>query len=401
MNRIIFPVSFFVLLFIVGLLASSASAAPKVKRPDRSKKTAAVQAAPDGPACKAEILLEAGSGDIVFEQNAHEPLPPASMIKTLLIYTVMKRLEEGTIKLSDIITASAHVSKIGGSQVFLREGEQFTLEQLLEAVIVHSANDAAAAIAEHIGGSTEGFVDLMKLEAESLGLKEAEIYSPHGLPPGKGQKPDLISAANLAALVRAIVEKYPKVLEFSSKPMATFRGGSFEMLNTNRLVARYPGCDGLKTGYYGGAGFGVSATAIRNGTRMIAVVMGCQNGKKRFDEAARLLSLGFAQYKLVRLVEKGAVAEQQAAVQNGEKAAVPLAAAKELLVSVKPGDQAKIIRKEIPCTPLSAPVAAGTSCGSSTFFLGERQIGSVELQTTESVPMLSTTGRLLRLMHLR
>jgi serine-type D-Ala-D-Ala carboxypeptidase (penicillin-binding protein 5/6) len=396
---------FFAFAMMLNTLSPDVLAAPKkTKHVQSTRQTATVREKEkevSGPICKAEILLEASSGDVLYEQNVHEMLPPASMAKMMLLYVVMKKLDEGMVRPTDVITASAFASKVGGSQVYLKQGEQFTLEQLLEAVVIHSANDAATAIAEHIGGSSEGFVDMMNMEAESLGLKEAQFYSPHGLPPGKGQKADMISAYDLALLARAIVAKYPKILELSRKESSTFRDGKLVLTNTNHLVRKYPGCDGLKTGYYVEAGFGVTATAVRNGTRMIAVAMGCRNGKQRFDEAARLLSLGFSQYKLVRLLDKGAPASQPVPVVNGEKIeTVPVAAA-EVVATVKPGDQKNIVRRESLCSELKAPVVQNSPCGSVAFMLGDKEISRGEMVAAENIPPLRGIGRALRLLHLK
>ena len=401
----------------IAFLPQAAEAKPKAskakvsKRADaredsaRPESTAAKASAkkedPNAPACKSEILMEASSGQVLFEQNSHTMLAPASMAKMMLLYIVMKKLDEGIIKPTDVITASAFASKIGGSQVYLKEGEQFTLEQLLEAVVIHSSNDAATAIAEYIGGSSAGFVDLMNMEAESLGMKEAKFASPHGLPPGKGQQPDLISAYDLAQLARAIVTKYPRILEISGKTEAPFRNGSMTLTNTNHLIRHYPGCDGLKTGYYVGAGFGVTATASRNGIRMITAVMGCQNGKRRFDEAGRLLSLGFSQYKLTRLIDKGTPAQKAVVVNGGEKKdTIPVASA-ELLTAVRPDEQKNIKREDKLCELLTAPVEANTPCGKAIFTLGTRELGSVELRTSEAIPLLSTSGKLMRMLHVK
>jgi len=338
------------------------------------------------PPCRAELLLEASSGDILYAYNEHEPLPPASMVKLMVAYVTFKKVQEGSFKLSDVITASAAASKIGGSQVYLKQGEQFTLQELLEAVLVQSANDAAVAIAEHIGGSVEGFVEMMRAEAEDVGLRESELHSPHGLPPGKGQRADRMSAYDLAQLSRALIKEFPHILELTRLSELGFRNGQFNMRNHNHLVRTYAGCDGLKTGYYSEAGFGVTATAQRKGVRMIAVLMGCKERKKREAEAARLLSLGFAKYKTVRLITKGAAADVQAAIQGGNPSQVMLVTAEDGYGTFKAGEEKNVARKSFPCQNLKAPLAQNTVCGYMAFMLGDKEIGRVDLVVPRDIP---------------
>ena len=195
----------------------------------------------DSSECKSMLLMDAASGEILSEVNAHVPLPPASMVKIMLAYVTLKKLKEGVVKLDDPITVSGTASKVGGSQVFLKQGEQFRLDQLLEAVLVQSANDAATAIAEHIGGTRDGFVEMMNAEAKALGMNESTFYTPHGLPPAKDQKPDLVSAHDFALLSRTVIKNYPEILVYTSKVESPFREGAFNMTNHNHLLRHYQG----------------------------------------------------------------------------------------------------------------------------------------------------------------
>ncbi|MCC6933587.1 MAG: D-alanyl-D-alanine carboxypeptidase [Deltaproteobacteria bacterium] len=351
--------------------------------------------------CRSSILINADNGEVIFEENSAESLPPASMIKMMTVYVVMKKIESGQAHLDDKITVSPHASKIGGSQVYLKQGEQFTLEELLEAVIVQSANDAATVIAEHLAGDVSGFVTMMNEEAKLLGLKNTIIRTPHGLPPAKYQEPDLTSAKDLAAMGAALIKRFPAVIAYTSKLTSTFRNGSFTMTSSNHLLKTFPGCDGLKTGYTIQAGFGVTATAKRDGVRMIAVVMGCDNGKKRFNETARLLNIGFSHYRSVKIVQAGKSAKAVVPVKHGENAQTSLITATDLTVTTKAADTEKIVEREDTCNELEAPVKKGTSCGSITYLIGDTEIGKVSLIVPQDIPALKGYGKILRALNVK
>ncbi len=343
-------------------------------------------AAGQGPdVCKAMLLADPASGQVIVEQNIHEPLPPASMTKLMTTYVILKRVHDGQLKLSDVVTVSAHASKMGGSQVYLRENEQFPVDDLLNALLIQSANDAAMALAEHVGGSTEGFVAMMTDEAQRLGMKESEFHSPHGLPPSSGELPDKVSANDFAILAGALLREFPEVLSRTKLYESDFRGGAFKMMNHNKLLKSFTGCDGLKTGYYGAAGFSVAATAERNGSRLVTVVMGCHSRKKRDEEAARLLSTGFAQMKVVHLIEKGTPVETAVSIAGGEKTAVAPVAVTSVSVPIRAGDEKNVQRHTELCAQLQAPVKSGTPCGSVSFLLNGHELGRSELAVMEDI----------------
>ncbi len=379
------------ILLLVLLSFSSANAATKKTKIIRSKKEIKIQSTKAAPkqeepqACKAMLLIDAISGDILFENNSHEAFAPASMTKLMTSYVVLKKIKEGSVKLEDIVTISGHCSKIGGSQVYLKEKEQFSLGELLEALLIQSANDAAVAIAEHLGGSVDGFVEMMNEEAKILGMKESQFHSPHGLPPAEGQKPDLVSANDFGILSRALISDYAEILQYTGKTEAGFRNSEFQMNNHNKLLSTFPGCDGLKTGYYGEAGFSVTATASRNGARVISVVMGCNNRKFRDAEAARLLSQGFSQFKNVKLIDKGTPVEGIAKIQDGEKQEVSLITADSVSSVIRKGQEEKIKKIISPCDNLQAPVNAAAVCGTVLFQLNNKEVGRVDLVTAEQV----------------
>jgi D-alanyl-D-alanine carboxypeptidase (penicillin-binding protein 5/6) len=375
-----------------SLIINSAQAAPKKNKKPTGVVAAAKEEDEDSAksvagvsGCKSELVIDHGSATPVFEINAHEPLRPASMVKLLTAYVVMKKLSEGEIKETDIVTASAKASKTGGSQVYLKQGEQFSVRDLLEALMIQSANDAAVALAEHIAGTTETFVDLMNEAGKDLGMTESDFHYPHGLPPEKGEKPDLVSAHDFGVLAKAMIDNYPQLLEMTSKIEAPFRGGTFIMRNHNKLVLHYPGCDGLKTGYYDLAGFGVVATAKKNNERITAVLMGCESRKFRDGEAAKLLSKGFAQFKSVRLAKKGETLKTRIPVEGGQKIDLQAVASQEIRGTVRAGQEDKIVQVAEYCTGLVAPVNLGTPCGKVKFVNGDRVVAVADALVGEDV----------------
>ncbi len=263
--------------------------------------------------------MEASSGEILFEMNSHDQLPPASMVKMMLLLLVMEKIQSEELSYDELITTSAAASRIGGSQVYLKQGEQFPVKDLIKTVLIQSANDSCYAIAEHIAGSVQGFIDMMNDKAKQLGMSNTRYTSVHGLPPGKGEEPDLSTAHDLAILAREIVTQHPEILQWSSLDTEPFRDGQFLMTNTNRLVRQMEGCDGLKTGYYREAGFCVTATAKQNGVRTIAVIMGCEKGKERFAEASRLMKLGFSLYKEMELIAPEIAVNKSIPIADGQK----------------------------------------------------------------------------------
>ena len=378
--------------------AASAAKASQAKTKPKAASAGAEQARRDGAngtSCRAELLIDAASGEAIESFNSDEALRPASMVKLMVAWVVYKTVENGGAKLDDLVTVSARASKTGGSQVYLREGEQFALNELLRAVLIQSANDAAVAISEHIGGSSEGFVDMMNQEAKSLGMTSAVFRFPHGLPPAQDQLPDLVSARDFARLGQALVRKYPQVLEVTGIESADFRDGAFKMTSHNHLIGSFSGCDGLKTGYYSEAGFSITATAQKNGMRMIAVVMGCDGRKERDKEAARLLGKGFAQYRSVKLIEKGAQLGAAVPVVNGGVGSIAAVAGADAFVTVKIGEESKVEKRFELCSGLQAPVEANTPCGSVALVLNDRELGRIPVVVVEPVAQASMFQRVI------
>lgn len=381
-------------------ITPDASFAAKKKAPAEAAENEENSAKDTGqPAgCKASILMDAATGDVLAEKNPDMKLPPASMVKMMDTYLALKKIKEGVVNATDIVRASARASKVGGSQVYLSEGEEFTLEQMLQAVAIQSANDAATAIAEYIGGSVEGYVQMMNEEAQNLGMTNTVFQTPHGLPPAKGQIDDLTTPRDMATLARAIINEFPEALELTSRQDAEFRNGEFRMHNHNNLLRLYDGCDGMKTGFHNGAGFCITATAKRNNIRMITAVMGCNSIKTRTEEATRLMSQGFAQYRIVKLIDAGAPAGQTVAISGGKKKETMPVAAKKVTAMVRSSDAQNVTQKKELCQGLKAPVAKDTPCGSIAFVVRDKEVGRADMIINEEIPKATLTERMWNLL---
>jgi len=242
---------------------------------------------------RSAILLNAATGEVLFEKNADAAVYPASSLKLMVLLVILERIEQGHMKLDDMVQVTVEAYKMGGSQVYLDPKEQFPVEDLLYALMIQSANDAAVALASHVAGSKEAFVEMMNQKARELGMNKTTFYSVHGLPPSKGQGVDVSSARDFGILCRYMSSK-PEVFKYTSAKVRDFRGGEFIMRTHNHLLKKVDGCDGFKTGYFVKAGFSIAATAKRGGVRIIAIVMGSKNRKVRDAKAIELINKGFA-----------------------------------------------------------------------------------------------------------
>ena len=242
------------------------------------------------------IVIEAGSGQVLFEDQADAQGYPASMLKLMDLLVVLEMVQYGRLSLQDTVTVSARASKVGGSQVWLAENEVFTVDELLYALMVQSANDAALALAEKVAGTPEGFVELMNRRARTLGMTNTVFHSVHGLPPGAGQQHDVTTPRDFARLCREVL-RHPEALRYTSTRERPFRanvpGKAVVMRTHNHLLGAVEGCDGLKTGYFSDAGYSLAATASRNGQRVVAVVLGSTTWKVRDAKATELIAKGF------------------------------------------------------------------------------------------------------------
>ena len=237
------------------------------------------------------IAIDAATGEVLKEDRADERGNPASMIKLMTLHVVLDAVRAGEISLNDRVKANAEVSRIGGSQVYLAEHEEFSVEELVYAIMVQSANDAALALALHTAGSREAFIERMNRKARELKMNRTVFHSMHGLPPGEGQVADWTSARDFARLCQRLLADYPEALAYTSTRERTFRPAQpFIMRNHNRLLFTFDGCDGLKTGYYRAAGYSVAATAQRDGVRAIVVILGSADRKERDAQAQAWLT---------------------------------------------------------------------------------------------------------------
>lgn len=239
------------------------------------------------------VVIDADSGRILWEDHAAAEAWPASMIKLMNLFIVLDDLKAGKIRLDEPVKITREAEKIGGRQVWLNVREVFPLEELIYAMIVHSANDAAAALAIHVSGSAAAHAERMTAKARALGLRSARFHNVHGLPPGPGQQGDVASALDMALLARALLNEHPETLKYTAVASRDFRTvNPVRLTSSNKLLGRVEGCDGLKTGYIFAGGFSITATAQRNGRRVIAVVMGCKSAQTRDERAEALLEEG-------------------------------------------------------------------------------------------------------------
>ncbi len=243
------------------------------------------------------IVVDAATGKVLFEDHADAKGYPASVTKLMVLLVILDAVDAHRLKLDEPVTVTAESSKIGGSQVYLKENEVMAVDELLYALIVQSANDAATALAIHFAGSKDAFVVLMNKRAQEIGLKDTVFHSVHGLPPGKGQLPDVSTARDIAKLCRELL-KNPKALKYTStkeRPLRADSKNPFVMRSHNPLLRSMKGCDGLKTGYFRAGGFSIAATATNNKQRAIAVVLGSTDRKVRDAKAKKILSEGLMQ----------------------------------------------------------------------------------------------------------
>lgn len=388
-----------VFVLVLGAFLIRAEAAPRKKAAAKPAASALQKksAKPGPPAepYQAYIVVEAVSGKVLEEQNPHLKRAPASVVKLMVAYVVLDKIARGELKLTDTVTASKDSSKIGGSQVYLKEGETFTLEEMMKAVMVASANDAAYAVAEHVAGTKEAFIQLMNEKAQTLKMADTEFHSVHGLPPAPGVPEDQSSCADLVVLSRELL-KYPKILEWTSVQEAPFRGGAFIMRNHNKLLFHLPGTDGLKTGYYSETGFNVVATAVKNKVRIIVVVLGSPSAKIRDQVAMEKFKKAFAQYKMMDLVKKGEVIDKEIVLTDGKTGKIKGVAATDFSWPVPVDQKGAVVKEPLISGKVSGEVKLGQKLGELVFKLDNQVIGKVDILSPAAVPQAGLLVRLLR-----
>lgn len=337
------------------------------------------------------VLMEAETGKILFAQNESEALPPASVTKVMTLLLVMEAIEEGKITWEEKVSVSERAASMGGSQIFLKVGEEMCVSDMVKSVVIASANDAAVALAEHIAGSEEAFVVAMNKRAEELGMENTHFENTNGLDDTVTNH--LTSAKDIAIMSRALIG-YPKILEYSSTWMDTVRDGAFTLTNTNRLVRFYPGATGLKTGSTAKAKFCISATAERNGVSLIAVIMGAESRDVRNAEAKKLLDYGFASFGVYR--DENA-APAPLAVSGGNKDTVSLEVGGAPIVL--PKEQVGRVKVEYELPPsVTAPVSKGDKIGRAVYTVDGKTVAEAEILASETVERITFYEILLRLL---
>ena len=336
----------------------------------------------------AAILMEKTTGAVLYEKNAYDHRSPASVTKVMTMLLVVEALADGSIKLDDPVTASARAASMGGSQIWLEEGEQMTVDEMLKCVSVVSANDCCVALAEHLCGSEEAFVARMNRRAEELGLEHTHFTSCSGL---TDSDEHYTCAYDLAVMSRELIS-HELIKNYSTVWMDTIRNGDFGLSNTNKLIYYYPGATGLKTGFTSKAMYCLSATAMRDDVEYIAVVLHAPSSPQRFDDAKALLSHGFANYALVS--PEGVGALPPVSVSMGTEATVQPVLPEGPCVLVEKGKTGKLSYDISLPETVHAPVAAGETIGSLTMYADGEVLQTVPLLAGADVPRLDLWQRL-------
>ena len=340
---------------------------------------------------KAALLMEKETGQVLFAKEEHQRLEPASVTKIMTLLLTMEAISRGELRYEDTVTVSKNAASMGGSQVYLSEGEQITVEELLKAVCVSSGNDASVALAEQVSGVTELFVQQMNNRAKELGMVDTCFLNPTGLP-AEGH---VTSAYDIALMSRELILHHPDLRRFTTIWMDTIRGGEFGLSNTNKLIRFYEGATGLKTGSTDAAGYCISATAERSGMELIAVVLGGETSQQRFEDAKTLLNYGFSTYALADVTP----AERQiVSVKLGRAPSVEavLEAGKLLVGKGQAGSlsQTVTLRED-----LVAPVEKGQTVGTLTVQCGDATLAELPLTAADTVERMTWGDLFVRLLR--
>jgi len=345
-----------------------------------------INAAEPEIAAPSAVLMEAATGTIVYEKNAHQQLPPASVTKIMTLLLVMEALDSGRIGWDDTVTASDAAAAKGGSQVYLEAGETMSMDDMLKSVVVSSANDCATALAEHVAGSESAFVAMMNERAAELGMQDTHFVNCTGLDDDPDAAQHLTSAHDIAIMSRELL-RHDKIKSYTTIWMDTVRNGAFGLSNTNKLVRFYNGTTGLKTGYTSTAGHCLSASAQRDGMELIAVVLHCSSSGERFASAKQLLDFGFATYAL-------AIPEPEEIVPTvpvvlGEVGAVVPVLQDNAPILIEKGLKSAITTHMEVAEAVKAPVEAGQRLGTLTLQANGQPLAAIALVAPEAIAKLS------------
>lgn len=335
---------------------------------------------------KSALLMDVTTGTVLYESNSHTPLAPASVTKVMTMLLIMEAIDDHRIGWDDMVTASETAAAKGGSQIYLKAGETMSVTDMVKSIAVSSANDCACAMAEHIAGSEEAFVEMMNNRAKELGMNDTHFVNCTGLDDDADAKEHKTSAYDIALMSRALLKDHPDIKKFTTIWMDTVRGGTFGLSNTNKLVRFYSGATGLKTGFTSEAGYCLSASAMREDMELIAVVMGSETSKDRFAACKTLLDYGFANFSLV---QPSVDTNTEIPVKLGTLPSVKAVPnAQNSLIIDK--SQKKDITTEVTLeTEIAAPVTKGQRLGTMTVKAGEHILAEIPMVAECSVDRLS------------
>lgn len=350
---------------------------------------------PDDPltlSCASAILMEKKTGTVLYDRASHEKLPPASVTKIMTLLLVMEALDSGRLQKEDMVTVSAHAAGMGGSQVYLKEGEQMCVDELIKCVAVVSGNDCAVALAEHLEGSETAFVSRMNERAAQLGMKDTTFINCTGLPaPGH-----ITSAHDIALMSRELLLNHPDIHNYTTVWMDSIRGGTFGLTNTNRLIRFYPGATGLKTGSTDEALYCISATAQRDDMELIAVVMKAPTTAQRFEDAKKLLDYGFAGYALKEVYPDAPLLPVK--VLLGQQTQVQPELARPCCILVEKSQIEQITTRVTVAEDVQAPVEACQILGQMEVCVNGETVDCVPIVAAQGVERLSVPMIFVRLL---
>ena len=335
---------------------------------------------------KSALLMDIATGTVIYENNAHEKLAPASVTKVMTLLLIMEAIDSGRIRWEDTVTASETAAAKGGSQIFLKVGETMSVSDMVKSIAVSSANDCACAMAEHIAGSEAAFVEKMNARAAELGMEDTHFVNCTGLDDGEDAASHLTSAYDIAIMSRELMKNHPDITKFTTIWMDTVRGGSFGLANTNKLVRFYPGATGLKTGFTSTAGYCLSATAERDGLGLIAVVMGAETSQERFNSCKQMLDYGFASFCLAK---PQLPAENTVRVKLGTTTQVKAVPAESIELLIDKSMQSSITTEVTLQEELTAPISQGERLGMLVVKSGEHILAQVPMVAESAVTRLS------------
>ena len=335
---------------------------------------------------KAVLLMEKTTGQVLYEEHAHDPLELASVTKVMTMLLIMEALEEGTITKETMVPVSATAAGMGGSQVYMKEGESFSVHDMLKAIAVASGNDACVAMAEYLAGSESAFVEKMNARAAELGMENTVFVNCTGLP-AEGHHS---SAYDIALMSRALIQNHPDIRTYTTIWMDTLRDGQFQLSNTNKLIRFYEGATGLKTGSTDSALYCLSATAERDGMELIAVVMHAPTSNDRFESAKVLLNYGFANYTLLPVYPDQALAPVE--VLLGEQATVQPVTSRECAILVEKSQAGSVTTQLSLADSVEAPVEQGQKLGELQVYVDGQLRDTIDLVAAQPVERLSMGG---------